>query len=163
MKPAKLLLLLVLLATAGANTVVAETKRVASPSSYALMLRYGKGAVHTQKALQPLYAKALEVLVSSNFNSHAPGWEWDVSEILEGYRETLSGGHFLVSFKEPQKIQTVGGEVGIREIVIGLNGREYASSLYTIDDEGRVVGHAKYSGPLCVEFLTLVKEIVGDT
>jgi hypothetical protein len=50
----------------------------------------------------------------------------------------------------------------VKEIVIGLNGREYASSLYTIDEELRIVGHAKYSGPLCVEFLKLVKKLSGD-
>jgi hypothetical protein len=85
-----------------------------------------------------------------------------MSEILEGYRKTVSGKYLLVSFKEPRKIKTVGGEVSVREILIGLNRPDYASSLYTIDDEGRIVGHAKHSGPLCVEFLELAKKISDD-
>ena len=96
---------------------------------------------------------------SSNFNSRAPRGEWEASDILEGYRKTVSGKYLLVTFKEPQKFKTVGGEVSVKEIVIGLNGQYYASSLYTIDEELRIVGHAKYSGPMCVEVLKLVKKL----
>jgi hypothetical protein len=137
------------------------TTHAATTNDYALTLRYSKEAAHTKEKLQPLFSKAVTLLESSNFNSRAPLWDWNMDEILEGYRKTVSGRYFLVSFKEPRKIKTIGGEVSVREIVIGLNGREYASSLYTIDDEGRIVGHAKHSGLLCVEFLTLVKKIAG--
>jgi hypothetical protein len=81
---------------------------------------------------------------------------------------------YVVSLKVPQTIKTVGGEVIVREIVIGLNRpdsvaivegvsyADYASSLFTIDDEGRVVVHAKYSGLLCIDLMKLVKKIAGD-
>ena len=162
MKPPRPAVISFLIAIAVAGIAVADTNPATTTNDYALTLQYGKAAAHTQEKLQPLYSKAVTLLESSNFNSRAPLWEWNISEILEGHRKTVSGRYFLVSFKEPRKIKTVGGEVRVREIVIGLNGREYASPLYTIDDEGRIVGHTKYSGPFCVEFLTLVKKIAGD-
>ncbi len=85
-----------------------------------------------------------------------------MSEILQGYRKTVSGKYLLVSFKQPRKFKTVGGEINVREIIIGLNRPDYASSLYTIDDEGRIVAHTKYSGPLCVGLLEFVKRIADN-
>jgi hypothetical protein len=161
MKPRKLVFISILLTTAIASAI-ADTNQPASTDGFALTLRYGKETALIQEAVQPLFVKAVELLASSNFNSRAPLWKWNVSEILEGYRKTVSGKYCVVSFKEPRKIKTVGGEVSVREIIIGLNRPELADSLFTIDDEGRIVGHAKYSGPLCVEFLELVKKIAGD-
>jgi len=47
-------------------------------------------------------------------------------------------------------------------IVEGVTYADYASSLFTIDDEGRVVVHEKYSGLTCIELMKLVKKIAGD-
>lgn len=162
MKPGNLLVISILFATATASNAITDANRPASTNTCALTLHYGKEMGRDQGTLQPLYSKAIELLESSNFNSRAPRWKWNMSEILEGYRKTVSGQYFLVSYKEPRKIKTVAGEVSVREIIIGLDRPDYASSFYTIDDEGRIVGHAKYSGPLCVEFLNLVKRIAGD-
>ncbi|GEM_PF-2526103 len=140
----------------------ADTNQPPSTNGFTLALRHGKEKALSHDAVQTLYSKAVELLESSNFNSRAPRWDWNISEILEGYRTTVSGKYVLVSFKEAQKIKTIGGELSVREIVIGLNRPDYASSLYTIDDEGRIVGHAKYSGLLCIELLKLVKKIAGE-
>jgi hypothetical protein len=141
----------------------ADTNQPAATNGFTLTLRYGEERALSQEVVQPLYSKAVELLESSNFNSRAPRWEWNMSEILEVHRKTVSGKYLLVSFKEPRKIKTVGGEITVREIIIGLNRTDYASSLFTIDDEGRIVGHAKYSGPLCVGLLQFVKKICDET
>ena len=167
MTPRKLLTLGILFVTAVMSTAFAETNRpVASKADYKVALRFGKPIPLTQESVQTLYSKALELLETSNFNS--------LALVHEEYRQTVAGKYLLISLKEAQRIRTVGGEVIVKEIVIGLNRpdsiatvggvsyTEYASSLFTIDDEGRVVAHAKYSGSMCIELTKLVKKIAGD-
>ena len=48
-------------------------------------------------------------------------------------------------------MRTVGGEVSVFEIVIGLAHPDSADALFTIDCGGRVVAHEKYSGRTAVE------------
>lgn len=162
MRPCRRLLIPALLTTVLVSIAAADTPEPAPANQFTLTLRFGTETATNQDVLQPVYAKAVELLESSNFNSHAPRWSWNVSEVLEGYRKTVSGKYLLVSFREPRKLKTLGGEVIVREIVIGLNRPDLASSLYTIDDEERIVAHTKYSGPLCVEFLKLVKRVAGE-
>ena len=64
-----------------------------------------------------------------------------------------------ITYATPRMMKTIGGDLMVKEIVIGLNGSQYASSLHTVDDEGRVVGHAMYSGELCVKLLQLVESM----
>ena len=140
-----------------------EPNRAAtSKPDYTVTLRYGKQRALAPEAIQALYSKAIEVLESSNFNSRAPRWQWNISKLHQDYRETVAGKYLLISFPAPQKMKTVGGEISVREILIGLNRSDYASSLFTIDDEGRIVGHGKYSGGLCIELLQVVKKIAHN-
>ena len=135
MKVPKSVILLFLLAYAVVSTaLIGYANGLSSGSPYSLALRYGNDGPHAQTTLQPLYSKALEVLESSNFNSRTTRWDQDLGSIIEGFRETVAGNYFVVSFKEPRKIKTIGGQVAVREIVIGLNGQDYANALYTIDD-----------------------------
>ncbi len=127
--------------------------------AYELSLRDGGVRRLGREGVGRLYQKAIEVVESSNFNSRVPLWEWKTAEILEGYRATVAGRYCVITFKAPQRIKTIGGEIGVREIVVGLTGTDYPSSLYTIDEELRIVGHAKYSGSLCVELVQLVKQV----
>lgn len=153
----------------------AQTNRPAAPKAdYTVALRFGKQTPLTHEAIQTLSSKALELLETSNFNSRTGYLDVSIAKAQEEYRQTVSGKYLLISLKEPQKIKTIGGEVIVREIVIGLNRpdsiaivggvnyAEYASSLFTIDEEGRVVVHAKYSGPLCIELMKLVKRFAGE-
>ena len=137
---------------------------VAAPTlsgEFAVSLRYGKEIALSHAEAETLYLKAMDVLESSNFNSRTPLWDWDVAVLLDEYRQAASGSYLLITFDDPQQVKTVGGVLGVREILIGLNGKEYASSLHTIDDEERIVGHAKYRGDLCIELLNMVKRLVA--
>ncbi|HEY0683610.1 MAG TPA: hypothetical protein VGD45_14855 [Steroidobacter sp.] len=131
--------------------------------SAAVVLRYPGTAPLRSADAQQLKAKALEILRSSNFNSAAPRWEWDEATSNLEYGAAVSGRHLLVTFADPTIIETTGGKVVVKEIIIGLNTAQYASSLHTIDDKGRVVAHAKYSGTLCVELVDMVKALPRES
>jgi hypothetical protein len=176
MTPRKLLPLGIVLVTAITPFAFAQSNQpAASTTDYTVALHFGKQTPVTQEAAQTLHSKALELLETSNFNSRTSGLDWSISKIHEQYRQTVAGKYLLVSLIEPRRIKTVGGEVIVREIVIGLNRpdsiatvggvsyADYASSLFTIDDEGRLIVHAKYSGPMCIELMKLVKKIAGET
>jgi hypothetical protein len=127
-----------------------------SQPEYLLSLQYEGAAPSSPDDYTRLYDLALEIVESSNFNSRNPQWDWDLADILRDYRRAVDGRYLLISFVKPRSVKTVGGDLTIKEILIGLNGSEYASSLHTVDDEGRIVGHAKYRGELCIELLQLV-------
>lgn len=140
----------------------------ASPAHCMVKLRYGKEIVLSQAAVQTLYSNAVMLLESSSFNSSKSATSplpWNISEIAEDYRLAVSGPYLLVSFKEPHEFTTPGGAVSVREIVIAINknfGASNRSELFTIDDEGRVIEHGKYSGQILVELLKTAKKLAND-
>jgi hypothetical protein len=147
-----------------ALALLASATEAAAPplkEAASVVLRYPGTKALGADDTQGLKAKALEILKSSNFNSTSPLWEWDEAEINLQYGAAVSRRHLLVTFVTPETIQTVGGKIVVKEIVIGLNGSHYASSLHTVDDQGRIVGHSKYSGTSCVELLELVQALPG--
>ena len=146
----------------GAPTSGSRGAHVPPTNDFALTLRYGNEVVLNQEAAQRLYSKAVELLESSNFNSSAPLWEWNVSEILEGYRKAVSGKHLLVSFEGPQAITTIGGEVSVRKIVIGLNRPDYGCTLYTVNDRVGIIGYTQHSALLGNELFDLVRKVGGE-
>ena len=144
---------------------ITATLSSASSSDSAVKLHYGKEIKLTEAATLTLCSNAVRLLETANFNSRQPpdsSLEWSISKTQESYRQTVSGNYLLVSYKEVRRIKTLGGDVAVREIVIGLNRPDLASMLFTIDDEGRIVGYGKYAGPLCSMIMDLVKKIMND-
>ena len=95
---------------------------------------------------------AAKLVESSNFNSyHQPQVVGSIPEIQQRYRETAAGNNLVITYAEPVKFKTEGGELWVLEIVIGLASPDRADALFTIDNAGRVVAHEKYSGALAVE------------
>ena len=123
-----------------------------------LELHYGKDSPLSESQQNVLRSTTLRLLESSNFNSerHRAILKKSPAEIQAAYRKMIAGQYLVVSFETPQRIDTVGGDVVTREIVVGLNRPDYADALFTIDGEGRVVLHGKYSGGLCIELLNEV-------
>lgn len=126
-----------------------------------VVLRYSGNIALTDDEARKIFSKSMEILRSSNFNSAKPKWEWDSAKINLEYGRAVSGRHVLVSFGEPKIIKTLGGDIAVRELVIGLNGSQYASSVHTVDGQGKVVGHAKYLGQLCVEMQELANAVAA--
>ena len=116
------------------------------------------------KVLADVRSSALRLLESSNFNSerHRDILHATPKSTHAAYRKAVAGRYLLVSFDTPRRIKTIGGEVDVLEVVIGLNRPDYADSLFTIDREGRVVAHQKYSGADGVELLRRVKAALSD-
>lgn len=120
----------------------------------------GKRLELSASADKPLIEQALKLVATSNFHS-GPGDKYHfftLHEVQKRYRDTVAGRFLVIVLETPRKIATFGGESTVSEIIIGLNRDDYASSLFTIDDSGRVVGHAKYSGERCIEILKTVKQ-----
>jgi len=115
-------------------------------------------------ALPHIRDSALHLLETSNFNSirHRDILKATPTSTHVAYRKTVAGRYLLVSFDTPRRIKTIGGEVDVLEIVIGLNRPDYADSLFTIDREGRVVAHQKYSGADGVELLRVIEAGLTD-
>jgi hypothetical protein len=129
----------------------------------AVVLRYSGNVILNHDDARTLFNKSVEILQSSNFNSSTPRWQWDEAKIGLEHGRSVSGKHVLITFNEPERIETVGGYVSARELVIGLNGAEVASPVHTVDADGKVVGHSKYLGQLCIELMNLVKEIAVNS
>lgn len=127
--------------------------------SSAVVLRYSANISLDRADARKLFGKSIEVLQSSNFNSSNSQWEWDEAEVNREYGRAVSGRHVLVTFSKPEIIKTIGGDITVREFVIGLNGSQYASSVHTLDEQRRVIGHAKYAGQLCIEIQELAHAV----
>jgi len=124
----------------------------------------GKPIELSESAHKPLHEQALQLVRTSNFHSD-PGDEYHIftrRAVQSDYRKTVAGKFLVITFATPQKITTVGGEITVAEIVVGLNRDDYASSLFTIDESGRVIGHSKYSGERCIEILKTLKHFSHD-
>lgn len=129
----------------------------------AVVLRYQGSEPLGHDDSRRLYEKAMEVLQSSNFNSADPKWPWDEAKLNVEYGRAVAGEHVVVTFVATQNVKTLGGYVPVRELIIGLNGPQYATSVHTIDGEGKLVGHAKYLGQLALDIVDLAKAIRGGT
>jgi hypothetical protein len=125
----------------------------------AVVLRYSGNVPLSHDDARKLFRKSIEILQSSNFNSSNPKWEWDEAKINLEYGRAVSSRHVLVTFGKSQALKTIGGDITVRELVIGLNGSQYASSVHTVDNKGKVIGHAKYLGQLCVEIQEMANAI----
>ena len=140
-----------------------EIARATDPQA-AVELHWPGKTLVSAEAQQQVLVKALQVLQSSNFHS-GPGDRYhyfNVADVQRSYRKEVAGRFLVISFPAPRTMTTVGGEVVVGEIVIGLNGEQYASDLFTIDDAGRVIGHSKYSGVACVELLQTIRDATAD-
>jgi hypothetical protein len=129
-------------------------------STNSIIVNY-PGARHLDAATQKLLqVMAVDLLKTSNFNSltHSKLLQSKIPAIQQRYRKAISGHYIVISFDQEQNFMTVGGNVEVFEIVIGLNSPEYADSLFTIDPNGRVVEHAKFSGAKCMELLKVLKD-----
>ena len=144
MRRAVRLVALVLLLTAIVSSPLAQID--------AVTVRRCRGPQPTGSSADELRKLAVELVQSSNFNTaaHPKILNLSASAIQDQYRRAVAGDCLIITFSSPMRMRTVGGEVSLVEIVIGL-GREQADALFTIDETARVVVHGKYSGKVAVE------------
>lgn len=91
---------------------------------------------------------SIEFLKSANFNTaNQPDvLNKSVAAIQKRYRETVASDYLVISYDRPTTFETIGGDVTVVEIIVGLNRPDAVpSALFTVDPEGRVVAHEKYA------------------
>lgn len=108
-----------------------------------------------------LVGHALELLKTSNFHSGKEDKNsfFTLHGVQNDYRATVAGRYLVCRLQTGTKVTTPGGDIFVAEIVIGLNRDDYASSLFTINEDGAVVEHAKYSGDQCIRILQAIHKI----
>jgi hypothetical protein len=118
----------------------------------AVAVRRCRGPQPTGSSADELRKLAIEFVQSSNFNTaaHPKVLNLSAAAIQDQYRRAVAGDCLIVTFDRPMRLRTVGGDVSVVEIVVGL-GREQADALFTIDESARVIVHGKYSGKVGVE------------
>ena len=102
----------------------------------------------------------VELLKSSNFNTalHPNVMHESVPTVHDHYRRAVSGDCMIIGYGHPVRVGTVGGEVIVYEIIIGLSRPDYADAVFTIDDEGRIVEYGKFDGRIAIELRKMVQE-----
>jgi hypothetical protein len=104
-----------------------------------------------------------DLVKSSNFHS-GPGDKYHIftfSGVQQDYRDTVASGEYLLMRLSPaQKIATLEGEVTAAEIVVGLrlHGSGGRNTVFTIDESGTIISHAKYSGEIYLELMKTVAQ-----
>jgi len=139
------------------------------PSGCEVKLYYGKEIVLKPAEIQGLYSNAVILLKSSNINStkHSrqpwTGSEFELHTLQDTYRQMIMSGRYLtVVFKQPLKTETVGGVIVATEIVVSLKSDDRIG-LYTIDDDGRLAGHAMFSGPRFLKLIGFAQGVAENT
>lgn len=124
------------------------------PGAAVTMHRHDKVPIRLSAVDQAALAGlAMDLVRSSNFNtvSHPEILKQNVPAIHGDYRRVAAGDCLVVTYDEPVTAATVGGELTVFEVVVGLGDQDFANTLFTVDREGRVVGHGKYSGVVLLE------------
>jgi hypothetical protein len=117
-----------------------------------------------------LSQKALQLVQSSHSNSLLPEWRFPVAEVQEEFRAALTSEHLRVVFGGIRTIPSAGGMLQVREIIVRLGPDSqhppfpdrFIDALFTIDDKGRIVGHALYSGAKLVALWGAVVNAGGN-
>jgi hypothetical protein len=162
MKPKRLFSVVLLIVSTAVIPACTDADHPAiEAADYTVSLGSGDEVALVQPEAQVIYSNIIALLKTSNFNSSEretqkwPGYR--VSGVEKDYRWTASGKYLVVSFKRAQRMETIGGVVNVREIVVGLDNGRGRNQLFTIDDNGRVISHGKYSGPLWVKLREAVQ------
>jgi hypothetical protein len=146
----------------------AEVRRVCLPKGH---VRSGEnpvglfaagGPISLRDSGQPLLRQhVINLVQSSNFHSGSGDqFHFFTAEgVQRDYQDAVTGGEYLVLLLSPaRKLRTTGGEVTAAEILVNLHGPGGQNAVFTIDEAGAVVSHAKYAGEI---FLELKKTIAA--
>jgi len=111
-------------------------------NGFALTLRYGKEIALTQEAFQTLHSKGVDLLESSNFNSSAPRWEWNLSEISKDTKRRFLASIALCHSNGPQANHNDWRRSQNARKSYRVWTTQTTVVRFIHDDEGRIVGHS---------------------
>lgn len=162
MKTTIIALLLNLAATPCANAQAAPAAvHLEEASPTVQLFAQDRLVAFPESAQARLRHQLTSLLKSSNF--HSGGGDkyrlFTPSGVQQDYRDTAATGEYLLMIFSPaQKISTVGGEITAAEIVVGLRSPGSKNSVFTIDQSGAIISHAKYSGEVYLELKKTVAQ-----
>jgi hypothetical protein len=150
-------LLIALAAAVAMCCASAQEQPLSTP--FTVELTCGTASTVSSQSAAALGVRALELLESSEYDSHSANWHFPLSELHQEYRRALAGEHLRLVFEQPQTIESRSGMLRVHEIIIRLAGEardapfpdRFVDSVFSIDDSGQVVGYALYSGMKAVE------------
>ena len=164
MKALKLLILAVIVAgTAPWMRAQSALPLTGTNSDYTITVHYSTDIPVSKAVAQKLQSDVLEMIRSANYNSGMPHkgvWQHPepVSEITRHYRELVANGKYvLVVWAQPQKLQTVLGEITTVETIVELE--RPGLWMCCVDDEGRLVHLGKFRGDVLTRIERLVKQL----
>jgi hypothetical protein len=157
--------LIALLSLAGMLSVHAQTTTSGisgeEASSVVRLFNQGKQVAVSESALGRVSQQVISLVKSSNFHSGS-GDKYRIftfAGVQQDYRDAIATGEYLVLILSPaHKIITREGEVTAAEIVVGLQSPNSKNTVFTIDESGAIVSHAKYS----YEILMALKKSVAE-
>ena len=160
-------------AVLGVTGAVIAANAQSSPAAYKVTLHCDRQIPLNTAAIPAIYSWALRLVSSSQGNSGAPDWAFPMWEVRQEYRDALSGDYLRVDLGSSAAIKTMDGVVHVTAIVLSLDtfGPDWRSkypdhfvdSLFTIDANGTVVGHALYSGLDVFALARAIRKGISDT
>jgi hypothetical protein len=145
-------------------------QRLALATKFTVELTCGKSVPLRPRSSTLLVERALTLLQSSENNSFSVDWHFPMIEVQEEFDGALASEHLRVVFKEDQALESRGGPLHFREIVVRLGPESrhtpypdrFVDSVFTIDGKGRVTGYALYLGTRMIELYRAVMVAAGS-
>lgn len=153
----------------GDGAVGADPTGVAPERGVTVELTCGAPVALGSRASAILAQQAQSLLQSSESNSQSAEWHFPVPEVQEEFRAAIASDRLVVSFATVRAIHSVGGPLRVRQIIVRLGAEtlhhpfadRFVDSLFTVDDNGTVVGHALYSGERIMAIWREVNDATG--
>jgi hypothetical protein len=143
-------------AVLGATGIAIAADAQSLPAAYTVTLHCDRPIPLNAAAIPTIYSWAFRLVSSSQGNSDVPDWAFPMWEVQQEFRDALSGDYLRVDFASVVTIKTARGVIHATAMVESLDSLDpdwrskypdhFQDSLFTIDENGAVVGHVLYSG-----------------
>jgi hypothetical protein len=143
------------------------------PAEYTVTLHCDARTIPlAQSDVPAIYSWALRFVTSSEESSKGPDWEFPMAEVEQEYSDTLAGDYLRIDFDPLAAIKNRDGIVYARALVQKLDplspdwrskyADHFEDELFTIDQDGAVVGYALYNGYNGAALLRTIGRAIAD-
>jgi hypothetical protein len=157
----------------GVTGAVIAANAHSPPATYKVTLHCDHPVPLKTAAIPAIYSWALRLVSSSQGNSRTRDWAFPMWEVTQEYQDALSGDYLRVDLASTAAIKTMGGVIHASAVVLSLDSfgsdsrskypDHFVDSLFTIDANGTVVGHALYSGLDVFALARATRKGISDT
>lgn len=142
-------------------------------SSYAVELHCGEPVSLSAASSADLYANAVQLVTTAEYNSNSPQWQFPLSEVQQEYLQALAGDYVRVSLAQPLPLTNFGGHVSVLQIIVRVSPHKmdwrsqypdhFMDSLFAIDEQHKVIGYALYRGVTRFKLFSVIAAIPNNT